>query len=154
MPRLQLPTRDEVRQLPRWSRVAYAVRCARLVQPLLAVHLPTAGPRLEKTLDDALRLAGDVAAEQPVWAPDRTVIRLHAALLALTKHAKRVRKESPIAAAVLTAAAQAAASAEEACCQARFKDATLAAAAATAALAADPAALKPIRQAWRELRVL
>lgn len=149
---LQLPTRDDLLELPRWARVAFAVGCARLVQPLLVVHLPAAGARKVEAVERAIRLAGDVAAEAPAWAPDKVVVRLHAAFVAATKSSRSVKKQCPPASAVFTAAAQAAASAESACCQGRVKDAAAGAEAATAAVAADPSCLESVCQYWRELR--
>jgi len=119
---------------------------------LLVVHLPAASTRQVEAVERALRLARDAAAEGPAWAPDRVVIRLHAAFLAATKLSKAVEKQCPPAAAVLKAAAQAAASAESACCQGRVKDAAAGAEAAAAAVAADPSCLESVCRYWRELR--
>jgi len=152
MRRTQLPTRDDLLELPRWARVAFAVRCARLVQPLLIVHLPNAGARHVEAVERAIRLAEDAASEAPERAPDKVVIQLHAASVACSKASKSVRKQSPPASAVLTAAAQAAAAAESACCQGRVKDATAGAEAATAAIAADPALLQSLCQYFSELQ--
>ena len=149
---LQLPTRDDLLELPRWARVAFAIRCARLVQPLLVIHLPAAGTRKVEAVETAIRLAGDVASEAPAWARDKVVIRLHAAFVAATKMSKSVEKQSPAAGAVLKAAAQAAAAAESACCQGRVKDAVAGADAAAAAVAADPSCLESVCRYWRELR--
>jgi hypothetical protein len=79
------------------------------------------------------------------------VIRLHAALLATSKMAKRVKKESAEASAIAVAASKAAAAAESACCDARSSDAASAAAAASAAVAADRAAVEPVYRGWQEL---
>lgn len=38
--RNELPTEKELEQLPRWARVAFAVRCARRVQPLATLQWP------------------------------------------------------------------------------------------------------------------
>lgn len=150
MQSLQLPTRDDVLELPRWARVAFAVRCARQVQPLLVVHLPDAGVRAVQAVERAIHLAGNVAIEAPVWAPDKVVIRLHAAFVATSKFARSVKQRSPLASAVSMAAAQAAASAESACCQGRVKDATAGAKAAAAAVVADPSCLESVCRYWQE----
>jgi hypothetical protein len=145
-------TQDDVLQLPRWARVAFAVQCARCVQPLLQQHLPNAGVRQVEAIDRAIRLAEEVAREAPEWAPDKVVIRLHAAVIATAKMAKKVQKQSPEAAAIAIAASKAAATAEWACCQARTKDAASGAAGAAAAVAASATTLEAVYRSWEELR--
>jgi hypothetical protein len=148
----RVPAKEDVLQLPRWARVAFAVRCARRVQPLLRQHLPTAGVRQVEAVERAIRLAEEVARQAPAMAPDKVVIRLRAALIATSKMAKSLKERSPQAAAIAAAAGKAAEAAEWACCQAPVKDASSAAAAASAAVAADPAALGAVYQGWEELR--
>jgi hypothetical protein len=148
----RIPTKEDVLQLPRWARVAFAVQCARRVQPLLRQLLPAAGVRQVEAVERAIRLAQEVAREAPAWAPGAVVIRLHAALKAASKMAKSLKERSPQAAAIATVAGKAAEAAEWACCQAPSKDASCAAAAAAAAMTADPAALEAIYKGWEELR--
>jgi hypothetical protein len=137
---MPIPSRDDVLQLPRWARVAFAVRCARRVQPLLDRQLPAATSRQLQTIERAIRLAEAVAQQAPEWAPDKVVIRLHAAAIAAMKLAKAVRKHSASASAIAVAAARTAEAAEYACCAVRTRDATGAAAAARAAYDAAPSA--------------
>jgi hypothetical protein len=76
---------------------------------------------------------------------------LHAALIATSKMAKSVKKQSAEASAIAVTASKAAGAAEWACCHARSKDAANAAAAATAAVAANPAALEAVYRGWEDL---
>jgi hypothetical protein len=57
-------TRDELRRLPHWARVAFAARCARLVLPLFQAAWPDASPRYKDALDRAIALAERSAAER------------------------------------------------------------------------------------------
>src|SRR5262249_52798971 len=95
----------------------------------------------------------EVAREAPAWAPDKVVIRLHAAFAATRKLAGAVRGRHPGAAAVARAAACAAEAAEYACCDARTRDAARAAEAARAAHAAAPSreAAARLREGWQRL---
>ncbi len=43
-----LPTQDEIAQLPRWARVAFAARCARRVLPTFRSHWPRAIVKLRQ----------------------------------------------------------------------------------------------------------
>lgn len=67
IPMAELPSRDEVAQLPLRAIVAYAARCARRAQP--HYRLPEAHPDLRRhvsALDRTLALAEDLAADQKV----------------------------------------------------------------------------------------
>jgi hypothetical protein len=149
----RIPTSDDVSQLPRWARVAFAVQCARRVQPFLRAALPTATTRQIQAVERALTLAEAVAREAPEWAPDKVVIRLHAAFKAADKLAKAVEEQDPIASAIALAAANAAQAAEYACCASRKRDATGAAEAARAAYAAVPteAMRAELFESWQSL---
>ena len=57
----KLPTWEEIRQLPRWARVAFAAHCARRVLPLYAADWPDAPPHRAAAVDQAVRYA-EVAA--------------------------------------------------------------------------------------------
>jgi hypothetical protein len=152
----RLPTKKDLLQLPRWARVAFAARCARHVQPLLRTALPDAGVRQVEAVERAIRLAEEVARQAPRWAPDRVVIRQHAAFLAAEKMAGKLVATNPVAAAVARVAAHAARTAEKATYGGNsFADdpetSAAAGSAAAAALAADPAGLEAIYRNWREL---
>lgn len=57
----RVPTEEEIAQLPRWARVAFAARCARRVQPLFCELLPNPLPRHVDAIEDAITVA-EVAA--------------------------------------------------------------------------------------------
>jgi hypothetical protein len=59
---VKLPTEKEVRQLPRWARVAFAARCARRVEPLLKLHWPEAPQQDVQAVGMAIRAAEIAAA--------------------------------------------------------------------------------------------
>jgi hypothetical protein len=153
MPTPHLPTRDDLRRLPRWARVAFAVWCARRAQPLLRRGLPAAGARQVQAVERAISRAEAVAREAPARATDKMVIQLHAAFSAASRAAQAVKAQSPAASAVLLAAAEAARAAEWACCRAPVADSKSAAACAAASYAADPTegALAALYGAWQEL---
>lgn len=69
---INLPTADEVRKLPRWAVVAFAERCARRIEPLLAADYPDAPreqvPSLEIAIGLAESCAGGIAALGPYRA--------------------------------------------------------------------------------------
>jgi hypothetical protein len=149
---MRLPSLEDVLELPRWARVAFAVRCARRVQRLLHAHLPALTPRQLETVDRAIGFAQAVAQEAPEWAPDKVVIRLHSSFNAAAKLAKAIRKQNPVASAVAWAAAKTAESAEFACCDARTRDAARAADAAR--LACEAGAPKTLQNIVANLREL
>lgn len=53
----QLPSEEELRELPRWARVAFAARCARCVQPLFRALWPKAPARHCEAIDRAVQIA-------------------------------------------------------------------------------------------------
>ena len=55
----KLPTKEEIAKLPRWARVAFAVRCAKRVRPLFR---PSRSHE-EKSVDEAIQLAETIAAD-------------------------------------------------------------------------------------------
>lgn len=57
-----LPTRADLRVLPRWARVAYAARCAQRVQPLFVKFWPNAPERHVDAINRAIALSVDAAA--------------------------------------------------------------------------------------------
>lgn len=57
-----IPSREEIEQLPRWARVAYAARCAQRVLPLLMHFWPDAPAEHEVALRRAVSLAAQTAA--------------------------------------------------------------------------------------------
>lgn len=57
-----IPTEVEIRQLPRWARVAFAARCARLAQPFYPEVLPPVSQKHLQAIDDALRIVEHASA--------------------------------------------------------------------------------------------
>jgi hypothetical protein len=124
-----------------------------LVKPLFPGLFPAAKPRQVQAIERAINAAEAVAREAPQRAPDKVVIRLHAAFTAGAKLAESLRKQNPAASAVALAAAQAARAAEYACCDTRKRDAEWAARSAAAAAAVDPsgALVGEIHEGWQRL---
>jgi hypothetical protein len=58
-----LPTEDEIRQLPRWARVAFAARCARRALPLFQKHWPDAPEEHVTAVRRAVEVAEHSAAD-------------------------------------------------------------------------------------------
>ena len=52
-----IPTRDEIKQLPRWAQVAFATRCARRVQPLFTAFWPDTPQKYVEVLEQAIVIA-------------------------------------------------------------------------------------------------
>lgn len=64
-PNTSLPTEEEIAQLPRWARVAFAARCARRVLPLYAHYWPSAPTEHVVAVHYSVRIAelgGEAAA--------------------------------------------------------------------------------------------
>ena len=61
MPEATLPSVDEIRQLPRWARVAFAARCARRVLPMFTKHWPDAPREHVEAVTRAVEFAGSAA---------------------------------------------------------------------------------------------
>ncbi|MEM9065772.1 MAG: hypothetical protein AAGB51_09820, partial [Planctomycetota bacterium] len=59
---MSLPSKEELRTLPRWALVAYAARCARRVQPLFKASWPDAPAEHVEAVDKAITLAERSAA--------------------------------------------------------------------------------------------
>lgn len=57
-----VPTIEEIEQLPRWARVAFAARCARRVEPLYTIDWPEAPAKHIEALDIAITMAEKFAA--------------------------------------------------------------------------------------------
>lgn len=53
----RLPTKEEIKQLPRWARVAFAVRCAERVRPLFTHAWPDAPREQIDAVDRAISIA-------------------------------------------------------------------------------------------------
>lgn len=85
----KLPTEDDIRQLPRWARVAFAARCARRVLPLFQSHRPGPGAPDEHTSSVvvAIEAVEQVAARAPSSAPARVAVIYAAAAAARATHA-------------------------------------------------------------------
>jgi hypothetical protein len=60
----KLPSQEDLREVPRWARVAFAARCARRVQPLFQAAWPDAPGEYVEAVDRAIRVAEGSAA----WA--------------------------------------------------------------------------------------
>jgi len=58
---VEIPTKEEIEQLPRWARVAFAARCARRVQPLYVIAWPDAHKNHIRDIDAAITLAEEAA---------------------------------------------------------------------------------------------
>jgi len=59
---VKLPTEEEIAQLPRWARVAFAARCARRVLPLFQKYWPTAPEEHVRAVRSAVEFAESAAA--------------------------------------------------------------------------------------------
>ena len=57
MAEVEVPTRDELAQLPRWAIVAFAARCARRVQPLFTQSWPDAPQHHVIAVENAIALS-------------------------------------------------------------------------------------------------
>jgi hypothetical protein len=64
----EMPSREELGKLPRWTIVAFAARCARRVQPLFKALWPKAPAKHCKAVEGAIRLAEFSAATGRVAA--------------------------------------------------------------------------------------
>lgn len=58
-----VPTKDEILQLPRWARVAFAARCARRVQPLFLAAWPQVPQKYAEAIVRAIDFAEQSAAD-------------------------------------------------------------------------------------------
>ena len=67
----RVPTHMEIRELPRWARVAFAARCARRVLPLVKHYRTDAPEHHLKALDRAVSIAEQTAAR--AYATDAAV---------------------------------------------------------------------------------
>ncbi len=57
-----VPTKEEIRQLAHWGRVAFAARCARRAQPFFAKHWPDALREHLEAVEYAIQVAENAAA--------------------------------------------------------------------------------------------
>jgi hypothetical protein len=53
----RMPTAEEIAELPRWAQVAFAIRCARRVQPLFLADWPDAPPKYVVAIEKAIKWA-------------------------------------------------------------------------------------------------
>lgn len=60
---VKLPTEDEIAQLPRWARVAFAARCARRALPLFTKHWPSAPVKHIDAVTRAVTFAEQTASD-------------------------------------------------------------------------------------------
>jgi len=66
--REDIPTKEEIRKLPRWARVAFAARCARRVQPIFTAACPKSSKEQVEALERAILIAETAAAQGKVNA--------------------------------------------------------------------------------------
>jgi hypothetical protein len=84
--KVRLPTEEELRTLPRWARVAFALRCALRVRPLLTHFWPDAPRKRVEAIDRALTLT-QAAVESPASVSEGRL--RSAAAAAAAAHAAR-----------------------------------------------------------------
>ena len=65
-----IPTQEEITQLPRWARVAFAARCARHVQPVFGAAWSDAPQKYIDALEEAISFAETLAAKRPTRLMD------------------------------------------------------------------------------------
>jgi hypothetical protein len=120
----RIPTEEEIRQLPRRARIAFAARCARRVQPLFEHFWPTAPIEYRMAIAKAIDLAETAAihsidlafdsyaahAAHVAYAADAAADAAHAALAAAA-HTDAIADAADAALAAYDAAAYAAADA-------------------------------------------
>jgi hypothetical protein len=111
---LTLPCREDVRQLPRWGRVALAARAVRRVQPQFALDVPEATSRQLDLVEQAISLA-ERAAKECFESDHPFVAKMKAASTACEKLAKALIEPSATAAWVALGAARVADAARIAC---------------------------------------
>jgi len=115
-----VPTKDEIAQLPRWARVAYAARCARRVLPLFQHAWAEAPTEYVKAIETAVNLA-ELAAASASPAAEHLASSVSAAAASASN------------ASVAASAASAAAVAYDAVCASAAPAASIASFAARAA---------------------
>ena len=74
-----LPTEDELMQLPRWARVAFAARCAERVRPLFRHYWADAPEEYVRAVDEAVTLAKRAATASRRDGRFRAAVRVAAA---------------------------------------------------------------------------
>lgn len=65
----RIPTKEEIAELPRWAKVAFAARCARRVYPLFELGWPEAPAKHKKAIIEAIEFAEKAAADATFAAP-------------------------------------------------------------------------------------
>lgn len=130
-----LPTEEEIAQLPRWARVAFAARCARRVLPLFRKRWSTASEEQVRAIHSAVELAENSAAAAAYSVAITAGARFTAnAAAAAAINARAANARAAANAAVAASAANIAVNAA-----AEFADADAANAAALATANADAA---------------
>jgi hypothetical protein len=109
--KVKLPTREEIKQLPRWARVAFAARCARRVLPLVKHFWKCAPEHYLKALDKAVSAAETVAGRTATYLDVYTSAAVVTAAVAAAAAAADARV---VGAAAANAAGAAAANAARA----------------------------------------
>jgi len=147
------PTAEDLLELPRWARVAFAVRCGRRVQPLFTQFWPDAPATYVEAIEQALTTAASMA-RVPTSAHDTAIVSHWRAADAVAAAAPA----SPAALVAETAARAAEAASRAATARAgapRAADAYAAARAADAAVAArTDGRADSIRAVWRDYECL
>lgn len=77
--RTRPPQTEDLQRLPRWARVAYAVRCARRVQPLFTTLWPTAPEKHVVAIERALYTAASSSSSGRLLEDAAIVLRAAAA---------------------------------------------------------------------------
>ena len=81
-PNTTLPTEEEIAELPRWARVAFAARCARRVEILFPVYWLEAPHEARQTVQVAVELAEGAAANRHADSAHRESM-LEAAIISI-----------------------------------------------------------------------
>lgn len=111
---LTLPSREDVRRLPRWGRVALAARVMRRVQPRFKLDVPDATSRQLDLIEQAISLA-ERAAKERFESDHPFVAKMAEATSACEKLAKSLIEPSASAAWIALGAARCADAARVAC---------------------------------------
>jgi hypothetical protein len=88
---VQLPTADEIRQLPRWARVAFVARCARRVLPLFKHDWPNAPMKYVRAVERAVAVAEQFAVAHTITSFDAANLDFVGKSAAATNHLTAMR---------------------------------------------------------------
>jgi hypothetical protein len=111
---LTLPGREEIRQLPRWARVALATRAVRRVASSFPLFFPDASSKQIQTIETALSLS-ESAAKECFESDHPLVEKMEEATQACEKLATTLIDPAPQAAWIALGAARAVEAARIAC---------------------------------------